>query len=386
MSHPTRLLTPICSRKLETSSPISPNFSKIWRQGTQQVSFHDDRLAHLQIPPRECQVDYVLRGSMQGMPCTSMTLLLIDALCGVCIWVERYELGGQDDPVARLVSDISIALIKDVGRRIEARPIIDLTVRDLLLRGRAWLLRPASASNRRQVLRWFEQAIAMEPDSTEAKLGIATVLVGNLAGGWSLAIEEDKARAVALLLEALQTGTDIAAIHAINGTLRRVQGRLDASRAELEMTVELAPRYAMAASQLGITLTFLGRLEAALPYLERSARVGAHDPQAPLLLSNLGLCRLLLGDVDSAIDTLRRAEAGNPYHFDAPLLLAAALGLKSASTEASASLRRAARLCSARGTLSGLGDWVGRQAGPDYMRIYEHMVERGLRTAGMPEA
>ena len=106
----------------------------------------------------------------------------------------------------------------------------------------------------------------------------------------------------------------------------------------------------------------------------------------PLLLSNLGLCRLLLGDVDSAIDTLRRAEAGNPYHFDAPLLLAAALGLKSASTEASASLRRAARLCSARGTLSGLGDWVGRQAGPDYMRIYEHMVERGLRTAGMPEA
>jgi hypothetical protein len=118
--------------------------SKNLTPGHVQVSFHDDRLAHLQIPPRECQVDYVLRGSVQGMPCTSMSLQLIEALSGVCIWVERHELGGQDDPVARSVSDISIALIKDVGRRIEARPITDLTVRDLLLRGRAWLLRPAS--------------------------------------------------------------------------------------------------------------------------------------------------------------------------------------------------------------------------------------------------
>jgi adenylate cyclase len=354
--------------------------------GDAQVLFHDDRLADLRTAPRDCQVDYVLRGSVRGMPCTSTSLQLIDAVSAVCIWAERYELGGQDDPVARLVSDISIALIRDVGRRIEARPIPDLTVRDLLLRGRAWLLRPDSPSNRRQALCCFEQAIAKEPDSTGSKLGIAMVLVGNLAHGWSRAIKEDEARAEALLMEVLQAGTDSAAIHAINGTLRRLQGRLDASRVELEMTMDLAPRYAMAASQLGITLTFLGRPEAALPHLERSVRVGPHDPQAPLLLSNLGLCRLLLGDVDSAIDTLREAEAGNPYHFGAPLLLAAALGLKSTSTEASANLRRAARLCPALGTLSGLRNWVGRQAGPDFMLIYEHMIESGLRTAGMPEA
>jgi adenylate cyclase len=319
------------------------------------------------------------------MPRTSMSLQLIDAVSGVCIWAERYALGGQDDPVAPLVSDISIALIRDVGRRIEARPIPDLTVRDLLLRGRAWLLRPASPSNRRQALCCFEQAIGMEPDSTGSELGIAMALVGNLAHGWSNAIE-DEARAEALLLEVLQAGTDGAVMHTINGTLRRLQGRLDASRVELEMTMDLAPRYAMAASQLGITLTFLGRPEAALPHLERSVRDGPHDPQAPLLLSNLGLCRLLLGDVDSAIDTLREAEAGNPYHFGAPLLLAAALGLKSTSTEASANLRQAARLCPALGTLSGLRNWVGRQAGPDFMLIYEHMIESGLRTAGMPEA
>ena len=126
------------------------------------------------------------------------------------------------------------------------------------------------------------------------------VLVGNLANGWSYTIEQDKARAEALLLEVLQAGTDSAVMHTIKGTLRRLQGRLDASRVELEMTMDLAPRYAMAASQLGITLTFLGRPEAALPHLERGVRVGRHDPQASLLL-NISDCAVCC----SAISTSR---------------------------------------------------------------------------------
>jgi adenylate cyclase len=353
--------------------------------GEAQVLLHDDRLAHLRTAPRECQAEYVLRGSVQGISGTSLSLQLMEAASGVCIWAERCELHGQREPVARLAGDISIVLVRDVGRRIEALPTPDLTLHDLLMRGRAWLLRPASLFNRRQALCCFERAITMDPDPVGSRLGIAMVLVGNLANGWSHAIDADEARAEALLLEVLQAGMDIAVPHGINGTLRRLQGRLDASRVELEMTMDLAPHYATAASQLGMTLTFLGRPEAALPHLERSVRVGAHDPQASLLLSNLGMCRLLLGDVDTAIDELRKAEASNPHHFGAPLLLAAALGFKSASTEATANLRRAAGLCPALGTLSGLRNWVGRQAGPEFMPIYEHMVERGLQGAGMPE-
>jgi adenylate cyclase len=353
--------------------------------GEAQLLFQDDRLAHLRTAPTDCQADYVLRGSVQGIPATSVSLQLMEAPSGVCIWAERYELHGERNPVARMVGDVSAVLVKDVGRRINALPTPDLTLHDLLLRGRAWLLRPACSSNNRQALCCFERAIAMEPDSIGSRLGIAMVLVGDLANGWSHTVEQDEARAEALLLEVLQAGTDSVIMHTINGTLRRLQGRLDASRVELEMTMDLAPRYAMAASQLGITLNFLGRPEAALPHLERSVRVGRHDPQAPLLLNNFGLCRLLLGDVDAAIDNLREAEAGNPHHFSAPLLLAAALGLKSASTEANANLRRAAVLCPALGTLSGLHNWVARQAAPDFMPIYEHMVERGLQGAGMPE-
>jgi adenylate cyclase len=352
--------------------------------GQAQVLFHDDRLPHWRTSPWDCNADYVLRGSVQGMRRTSVNLQLMDRASGVCIWAERCDLHGQCDVVVRLMHEISIVLVRDVSRRIDALAG-DLTVNDLLMQGQAWLLRPGSASNRRQALVCFERAIAMETDSVEARLGIATVLVGFLSNGWSQAIAQDEARAEALLQDVLQAGTELAVAHGVNGTLRRLQGRLDESRVELEMAMELAPHNAMAAGQLGMTLVYLGRPEAALPHFERSVRMAPHHPQMPLLLSNLGTGRLVLGDVDTAIDWLRKAAAGNPQHSAPPLLLAAALGLKSASAEASATLRRAVGLCPAFGTLSGLRNWVRRQAEPDFMPIYEHMVERGLQRAGMSE-
>lgn len=318
--------------------------------GEVQVLFHDDRLTHEWTWPRDYKADYVLRGSVQGRRRASVNLQLMNAASGVCIWAERSELYGPRDQIAPLVHGMSNALVRDVGRRIEALATSDLTLHDLLMRGRAWLLGPTSVSTTRQALVCFERAIAMEPDSVGARLGIATVLVRNLTHGWSQAIEQDEARAEALLLDIFQADTDLALTHGVNGTLRRLQGRLNESGVELEMAMDLAPHYAMASSQLGMTLVFSGQPDAALPLLERSVRVAPHDTQTPLLLNNLGMCRLVLGDVDTAIDRLREASAGNPQHPGPPLLLAAALGLKSARIEANAVLRRAVGLCPAFGT------------------------------------
>ena len=95
--------------------------------------------------------------------------------------------------------------------------------------------------------------------------------------------------------------------------------------------------------------------------------------------------RLLLGDAEGATDNLRKAEAGNPYSSGTPLLLAAALGRKSASAQASAKLQRAVGLYHSFRTLSGLRNWIRKQASSDFMPIYEHMLERGLQSAGMSE-
>jgi adenylate cyclase len=351
-----------------------------------RVFFHDNRLAHCWAELHDPPADYVLRGGVQGVHRTCVNLQLLDARDGGCIWSERCELFGQRDQVARLVQVIALALVSDVARRIEALPSSIITPADMVMRGRYWQQRLASPVNRRRAMHCFEGALDRDIDSGGARLGIAGVLIANVADGWSQAVRQDVARAETLLLEVLQADNDAAFPHLILGTLRRLQGRLQESRVELEMATDLAPHSPMAASQVGVTLAFLGQPEAALPHMERSVRLAPRGPETPLLLSNLGMCRLLLGDIDTATDRLREATVGNPHFFAAPQLLAAALGFRSASAEAGAHLRRAAELCPAVGTLASLRTWVTMQAGADFMPIYTHMIERGLRQAGMSEA
>ena len=162
-----------------------------------------------------------------------------------------------------------------------------------------------------------------------------------------------------------------------------MQGHLDESVVELQMAAKFAPHHGMTASQLGVTLLFKGQPESALPHLERGIRVGLRDPQAPNILGNLGSYNLLLGDVETAIARLREATAGNQYA--APLPLAAALGLKSKSAEARAVLRQLIESSPDSGTLSDIRSNLKRQAGPDFMSMYEHVVEPGLRRAGLSE-
>jgi TolB-like protein/Tfp pilus assembly protein PilF len=354
--------------------------------GEVRVFFHDNRLARWRTESRDPPADYVLRGGVQGMHRPCLSLQLLDATDGGCIWSERCELIGQRDQIARLVRAISIVLVRDVARRIEALPASIMTSRDMVMRGRAWQQRLACPVNRRQAMQCFEAALARDTDSVAARLGIAGVLIANVADGLSPAVRPDVAHAEALLLEVLQVDRDTAFPHLILGILRRLQGRLQESRVELEMATDLAPHSPMAASQIGFTLALLGQPEAALPHMERSVRLAPHDPQTPMLLSNLGMCQLLLGDIDSATDRLREATVANPHFFGAPQLLAAALGFRSASAEAGAYLRRAAELCPTLGTLASLRTWVTMQTGPDFMPLYGDMIERGLRQAGMAEA
>jgi tetratricopeptide (TPR) repeat protein len=282
------------------------------------------------------------------------------------------------------VQEVPAALFRDVGRRIDALPTQDLTADDLLLQGCTLLLRPRSIASLQQALCRFEQAVAINPDSAGARLGIATVLVTNLTNGWSRSIEPDEARADALLRDVLEISTDVGLAHGIKGALRRVQGRLKESKIELEIAMELEPDYAMAASQLGWTLFYSGQPDEALRWFERGVQLGGNDSQMPLLLNNLGTGRVLVGDPDAGIDLLLTAAAGIPEHSSPLLAMAAAFGLKSELAAAGAALRRGVDLCPALRTLSALRNWVGRQ-GPEFMPVYQHTMERGLRWAGMPE-
>jgi adenylate cyclase len=330
------------------------------------------------------EVGYVLRGTVHDPHRPTVNLRLSDAETGACIWADRSELGGPCDEAVRLVRRISRSLVMDASRRVEAVGS-DMTADDLVMRGRAWLLYPSSFSRLDRALDCFESAVALEPDSVGARLGIATVLVSYLSNSLSETIARDEARAETLLQDVFDAGTDVALAHCTNGVLRRLQGRPDESLIELETAVRLAPHFAMAESQLGMTHLFAGRPDAALSHFERGARMDPHGPLGSLLLSNLATGRLFMGDIDTAVDRLRVAATGAPRHAPTLLAIAGALGLRSASPESGDFLRRAISLCPAFGSLSGLRAWLARQAAPSFMFAYESTLEHGLRRAGMVE-
>ena len=95
----------------------------------------------------------------------------------------------------------------------------------LVMRGKAVSMRPQSAANRQEALRAFERALEIDPESIDAKIGIAGRLVAGMADGLNSSFEQDAARAEQLLIEALERDPNQSDGHALMGQLRRAQGR-----------------------------------------------------------------------------------------------------------------------------------------------------------------
>jgi adenylate cyclase len=244
--------------------------------------------------------------------------------------------------------------------------------------------RPASAANREHALRDFERALDVDPRSSDAKIGIASTLVANLADGWSSLPQEDEVRAEQLLLEVLETGLNSASAHAAVGILRRVQNRLGEAKMEFEAAITLDRNDAGAFYQLGITLMFLGQPEAAIPHIEKAIRLNPHDPNKANRYSGLGACHLLLGNVDRALDLITKARAENPRLWYVHLDLAATLGLRGDLEEARTALAKVIELKPEMNSLDRLRAYPGG-GNPEFWALCENTVNLGLRRAGLPD-
>jgi adenylate cyclase len=339
----------------------------------------------------QLNVRYVVQVSVRSTADqTGVNVRLIDVETGAHLWAQRVAVDSNDtaaareEIVARLTRTLSLKLLEEANRRIETLPAREWTPFDLVIHGRALFSRPPSAANRDEAIDSFEQALARDPEFSQARFWIASVLVANVADGWSTSIEEDEARAERLLLDVSRVNADVPEAHACLGVLRRLQGRLSDSRIALELAISLAPNYSLAFGQLGQTLINLGQLEAAIPHLERSLRLAPHTPDTPVFHHALGSCHLLLGEIDSAIDCCRKARLGNPQLYYVHLTLASALGLKGQLDEAKDALRVAVEIMPEMGSLSGVREILLRQFSPEAMVLLENTFIAGLRRAGLP--
>jgi len=350
-----------------------------------------DKPADVKKIGRELGVRYVVEGSVRRVDdLLRLNVQLTDAESGAHLWADRFDtdpvdLGPiQSEITGRLARTINFKLVETEGRSIARERALDPDPHDLLVRGWAVLSRPISAATRGEALRIFERVLEIKGNLAPAKVGVAYVLIHNIADGWSTSVQKDKAKAELFLLEAVECDANSVRARTALGLLRRLQNRLDQSRIELETGVTLVPNYAPASCQLGMTLICLGQPEAAIPKIEKSIRLSPHDPTSPTAYSILSQAHLLLGHAEPAIELARKACAGNPRLYFTHILLAAALGLKGDVEEARGALAEGISVRPDFNSLARLHAYA-TWGNARFMTLRESTLDLGLRRAGMPD-
>jgi TolB-like protein/tetratricopeptide (TPR) repeat protein len=339
-------------------------------------------------------VRYALEGSVRRAgEQVQVNVQLVDAESGAHLWADRFDTDrtnlakGQSEITARLARTLQLKLVDAVGRRIDQDKPVNLDARDLVMRGWASFYRPESATNFQAAQRAFEQALEMDPESVDARVGIATILDAQLANGSSKSREQDTARSDQLLLETLERDRNDPRALAELGRLRRIQNRLVESQIELEKAIALDPNNGLAIIQSGITLLHLGQPEAALPHFEKSLQLNPQNQNIFYTYFWLSYNHLILDNTSAAIDFARKTSAANPRFPWGYLVLAAALGLRDDIDQARAALAAAVKL------RPEFNSFVQLRAIPNYkaadnpraVALREKTLEAGLRRAGMPD-
>ena len=343
---------------------------------------------------RELGVRYVLEGSVRRAgDQVQVNVQLIDAETGAHIWADRFDTNranlakAQDNIVGRLARTLRLEIVEAAARRIERGRPANPDAGDYVMRGWAWYWRPVTLTTLQEAQGAFERALEIEPQSIEAKIGLATALSEGVANGLSRSRERDQARSEKLLIEVFEYGTNNSRAYFAQGRLRRLQNRLTESRIELEKAIALDRNDAGSILQLGITLLFLGQPEAALPQLERALQLNPGASGSVFYFYYwLGQCQLLLGHADEAIDLLKKSRAANPRMWWIHLMLAAALGFKGDVDEASAVLAESLKLKPEIRSMAQLrANYPAFHHDPQYVALRERTMEAGLRRAGLAD-
>jgi TolB-like protein/Tfp pilus assembly protein PilF len=284
---------------------------------------------------RELGVRYLLEGSVRRSGSqVRINVQLIDAETGGHVWADRFETERQklpeaeDEIIGQLARTLNLELVEAVGRRIEREKAIDPDARDLVTRGWAWFNRPRSEANIKEAQRAFEQALALDPQSLEARVGLATVLAATVLEGWSQLLMADQARAEELLTEVFARDANHSMAHYAMAVLRRSQKRLTEARIEAERAVALDHNNSVALYELGLTRMYLGEPEAGIPHIEKAIRLSPRDPFISAMHYGLGRCCLFLGQLDRAIELLEQVRAERPEYWDIHMWLAGGVRAK----------------------------------------------------------
>ncbi|NGP54116.1 tetratricopeptide repeat protein [Thioalkalivibrio sp. XN8] len=254
---------------------------------------------------RELGVRHILEGSVRRQgDRVRITAQLIETDSDTHLWSETFERDLVD--IFRVQEEIAQAItlaLKDVlgVRQVSvAATTTDLTAYELFLRGRTRFYQRFGLD---EAIADLQSAVERDPDFAEAWafLGAASFVVGN--GGYPTELDRarlmDEAR---LAVErALVLDPELATAMAVKGqllTLNRDPAQIVEGLQLLERAASRVTADSSAPLWLGLSLLELGRVDRALPHLEKA---NALDPLVGINQGYLGIAYVTAGRAEEAI-------------------------------------------------------------------------------------
>ena len=338
---------------------------------------------------RELNVRYVLEGSVQrGGNRLRVNVQLIDAETSNHLWAERFDkpvadlFDMQDEIVSRLANSLKAELIAAEARRAEhsLRP----DAMDLVFQGRSLLNKGRIPDYLAQARSFFEKAIALDPGSIEAMVGLARVDV-SLGGAF---ITDDYlaryAAAEAILTKVLSLTPNHAEAYWLLGAVQTFTKRAAQGITECEQALALDPNLASAQGLVGWAKYVLGRGEETEAHINEALRLSPRDTYAYTWMLSVGLAKVQLNADTDAVVWFRRGLDANRNHPGGHFALAAALARLGELDQARAAVKVGLAL-NPRFTTRRYRDVTsGWSDNPIFLAGCERHIE-GMRLAGVPE-
>ena len=231
---------------------------------------------------RELEVDTIVEGTVLRVGHrVRITAQLIDAAKESHLWAESYERHLRD--VLHLQAEVAEAIAKQVQVKLTPQeraqlaqtPPVNPEAYEAYLKGRYhWLRR--SGEELPKAVRYFEQAIEIDPTYAAAYAGLADSLSG--LGVYFVTPEQGCGKAKQLALRALEMDAGLAEAHcSFAWATAWYDYDFCTAEREFERAIELNPRYATAHLWYGFCLGAMERYEESYTEFKRAIRLDPHN-------------------------------------------------------------------------------------------------------------
>jgi TolB-like protein/class 3 adenylate cyclase/Flp pilus assembly protein TadD len=231
-------------------------------------------------------VHNLLEGSVQRSAGNlRIEVQLIDASNGFTLWSERYDekmadvFQIQTDVAESVAQSLRVKLLPAVRARLDKRPTENLEAYNLSLQGR-YYVRQFTGQSAGKAIQYYSRAIEKDPEFAQAYQGLGDAYSN--ASSWTIAPRDAMPRAKSYYEKALQLDETLAEAHAglALWALFWFDWDFPGAEREFKRAIALDPNSSVAHLDYGWFLAYMGRLEDALPELQRARDLDPLSPEA----------------------------------------------------------------------------------------------------------